>query len=167
MRERESGVGGEWGKFFFFLEFLSLSWKYSLTHFSLFFFPPKKQHTKKGTWLNSPSALLMGTDSSARAGAELALRLSDVQYRPSASTVVFRAELIDPTAVSKKGGEKNSSPSPLRSSGGVVESWAALASTSGKWLDPKGSKVVLQDVILDVDAPYTRQEYQVKGFTEG
>lgn len=118
---------------------------------------------RNGTWLNSPNALLMGTDSSARAGAELALRLSDVQYRASASTVVFRAELIDPTTVKK--GERNS---PLRSSGGVVESWAALASSSGgKWLDPKGSKVVLQDVILDVDAPYWRQEYQVKGFTEG
>ena len=108
----------------------------------------------------------MGTDSS-RAGAELALRLSDVQYRSSASTVVFRAEQIDPTTVKEsKGGEKSSS-SPLRSSGGVVESWAALASSSGKWLDPKGSKVVLQDVILDVDAPYWRQEYQLKGFTEG
>ena len=121
-----------------------------------------------GTWLNSPTALLMGTDSS-RAGAELALRLSDVQYRPSASTVVFRAEQIDPTTVVKesKAGEKSSSPSPLRSSGGVVESWAALAAgPGGKWLDPKGSKVVLQDVLLDVDAPYSRQEHQLKGFEE-
>lgn len=118
---------------------------------------------RNGTWLNSPTALLMGTDST-RNGAEIALKLSDVQYRPSASTAVFRAEQIDPNTAkeSRRGGEKSSSS--LRSSGGVVESWASLASSSGKWLDPKGGKVVLQDVILDVDAPYTRQEHTLKGF---
>ena len=165
-REREKEASGA---IFFPLSLANL-WKthslfslsLSLSHFLLN--PKHRQH--QGTWLNSPNALLMGTDSS-RAGAELALRLSDVQYRSSASTVVFRAEQIDPTTVKEsKGGEKSSS-SPLRSSGGVVESWAALASSSGKWLDPKGSKVVLKDVILDVDAPYWRQEYQLKGFTEG
>ena len=119
---------------------------------------------RNGTWLDSPTALLMGTDST-RNGAEIALRLSDVQYRPSASTVVFRAEQIDPSAAMEgKGRGERSPPSSLRSSGGVVESWASLASASGKWLDSKGSKVVLQDVILDVDAPYTRQEHTLKGF---
>jgi hypothetical protein len=107
----------------------------------------------------------MGTDST-RNGAEVALKLSDVQYRPSASTVVFRAEQIDPANASKesksKGTEKKTA---LRSSGGVVESWASLVSGSGaKWLDARDNKIVLQDVILDIDSPYTRQEHQLKGF---
>ena len=130
--------------------------------FSLSTQNPKPNH-RPGTWLNSPTALLMGTDSS-RTGAELALRLSDVQYRPSASTAVFRAEQIDPATAKATGGERGTTSPSLRSSGGVVESWASLASSSGKWLDAKGSKVVLQDVILDVDAPYSRQEHQLKGF---
>ena len=106
----------------------------------------------------------MGTDST-RSGAELALRLSEVKYSASSSTVVFRAEQLDPaTAKERPGrGEKTA----LRSSGGVVGSWAALAASSGKWLDAKGGKVVLQDVILNVDAPYSRQEYQLKGWVEG
>ena len=133
--------------------------------FFLFLFKKNtKIKTHAGTWLNSPTALLMGTASD-RSGAELALRLSDVQYRSSASTVVFRAEQIDPATAKEnvRSGEKTS----LRSSGGVVGSWAALASSSGKWLDAKGNKVVFQDVILDVDVPYSRQEHQLKGFVEG
>ena len=80
---------------------------------------------RNGTWLGGPSALLMGTLPSRKGAAEIALRLTDVSYNPSASTVVFRAEQIDPVAA--KTDKNSASARLLRSSGGVVDACTAQA----------------------------------------